>query len=63
MSLILKGLVGTPEGQTEQKEAATTVQGTDVKQVQANKEEQGNQNRYKACPLEILSCVIMKCHV
>ncbi|XP_075876918.1 nucleolin-like isoform X2 [Nelusetta ayraudi] len=37
------GLVGTPEGQTEQKEAATTVQDTDVKQVQANKEEQDPQ--------------------
>lgn len=37
------GLVGTPEGQAEQKEAATTVQGTDVKQVQANKEEQDPQ--------------------
>lgn len=35
--------MGAPEGQTEQKEAATTVQGTDVKQVQANEEEQGKQ--------------------
>lgn len=56
-------MVGAPEGQTDQKEAATTVQGTDVKQVQASEEEQGNQKRNKARLLEILSCVIMKCHV
>lgn len=42
MSLISKELAETPEGQTEQKETSTVVQGTDVKQVQANKEEQGN---------------------
>lgn len=44
MSPISKELAGTPEGQTKSKEASTTVQGTDVKQVQAKKEEKGNQN-------------------
>lgn len=63
MSLISKELAETPEVQTEQKEASTIVQGTDVKQVQAKKEKQGNQNIYETCLLKNLSCLITKCHV
>lgn len=46
MSLISKGLAETPEGHSEQMGDSTIVQGTDVKQIQAKKEKQGNQNIY-----------------
>lgn len=37
-------MVGPPKGEDEEKEAATIVQGKDVKQGQANEEEEGNPN-------------------
>lgn len=45
--IVSEGLAETSKEQNEKEEAATTNQSAEVKQVQANKEEQGNLNRFK----------------
>lgn len=45
--IVSEGLAETEHNEKE--EAATTDQSTEVKQVQANQEEQGNLNRFKWC--------------
>lgn len=52
--IVSEGLAEISKEQNEKEEAATTDQSTEVKQVQANKEEQGNLNRFKWCLLNEL---------